>query len=605
MNWRRWLSFFASGLGRIERWLVHAPYLEFWASVVVVDILIALWMMGYHVHQMPWMPTPGEEPPRYWQAPSEWTLLYFRVVPYVKVAALLTGLIFHLAIVRARGELRRLLAPAWIICVLLAVWLGAADFHEQWERVHGMVTGRPFPVEACAAKVLLLVLGLLSPAAALTYYQSRYIWEKHVLRLFLQPLVFCLVAFCSLMLLADFIDSLHDFQDNHVPMVRIVSFYINLMPALFVKAVPLALLLATLWALLSLVRGNELVSLLCSGLSMWRILRPLLICAAGLCFVSKVVNYDAAQQAEGERQAVMRGFQTKQSASVMATSVMHYHESTRRLWYVSYVPFNLRDEKLRGVQVRQFDEDGNLESSLSASSVIWMPNGTWSFSRGMMVKYSQGTKSAELAFNSEQMGNRRYDATDWSETLWDIISTTQTPDLMGVPDLACYMQTHGDTSDWRSMRQGQTELWRRFAQPWEGFALVLLVAAITPIHSRRGLAKYVGTSIITYLGMIFITNASINVARAGRVPPGVALWVPHVLLICAGLFILWMDANGPRVVWKRMVRLWRALRGRVTEPMHRAKGFFVTNEAMREGGEDDEAEPFEDEESDQEAQTPS
>jgi lipopolysaccharide export LptBFGC system permease protein LptF len=397
------------------------------------------------------------------------------------------------------------------------------------------------------------------------------IWEKHVLRLFVQPLTFCLVAFCALMLLADFIDNLHDFQENHVPVARIVTFYLNLMPSLFVKAVPLALLLATLWALLKLVRYNELVSLICAGLSLNRVLRPIMVSASALCFVTMVVNYDSAQQAEGERQAVLRGYQTKQSASVMATAVMHYHESTRRLWFVSYVPFNLGIEKLRGVQVRQFDEKGNLESSLSAMSVAWMPNGTWSFSRGMLVYYAEGTKSAEFAFNQDIEGKRRFDVSDWPETLWDIISTTQTPDLMGVPDLAGYLQTHADSADWRSMRHGLTEMWYRFALPWAGLALVLVVAAMTPMHSRRGLATYVGVSILLYMGLIFVTNVSINIARSGQLPPGVVLWLPHGLLVIAGMTLLWTDSGAPWKMRRRLQNAWRVLRGRSTMPMHPSK----------------------------------
>ena len=601
MNGRRWLHPFVSALGYFERWLVSIPYLEFWSIFVVTDILVALWMVGFHEHQMPWLPMPGEEIPLNWNPPSEWTLLYFRVVPYVKVAALLTGVVFHIAIVRAQGDLRRLVVPAWVICILLAAWLGAADFHDQWERVNGTVTGRPFPLGACVMKVVLLVLGLLSPAVALTYYQTRCIWEKHVLRLFIQPLVFCLVAFCSLMLLVDFIDNLHDFQDNAVPVTRILSFYMNLTPSLFVKAVPLALVLGTLWALISLVKGNEMVSLLCSGLSMSRILKPILVCAAGLSFVAMVVNYDAAQQAEGERQAVMRGIQTKQSATVMASAVMHYHESTRRLWFVSYVPFNLRDERMRGVQVRQFDAEGNLESSISSASVAWLPDGTWSFSRGVTVYYSGGMSSAEVNFNKEEKGKRRFDAKGWPETLWDIISSTLNPDMMGVPDLASYMTSHGATADWRALQHARTELWRRLSSPWEGFALVCFVAALTPIHSRRGLAKYVGISILTYLGLIFFTNAVVNIARGGHLPAGLVLWIPHLMLVCTGAYLLWHDANGPRHALRRSIRVGRALRGRATEPMHQKKGFFSQNEAMRQDEEDE----LEEDEPDEEEQTPS
>ena len=576
-RWSRLEHHLTAALNQGWHWLRTVPHLEAGALLGMVALLLLLQALGYHEPFLPWMPVNGDEVPRDWHPPDLWVLMYHYLMPYLKLLGLLGGVVLHLALLRAQNDMRRLLLPVWLACAVFAVLLGIADFQGQWRELHELTIGKPFPLFAYLGKVVLQSLAVLSPALALTYYQRCNTWERYVLRLFAEPLAFCLAAFCSLWLLADWIDNMKDFQEAKVPFSKLLSFYFGLLPYVVVECLTPVLLLSLLHVMNRLVRGNELVALIGCGLSPARVARPILVTSALLCLLGMAFNYDWATRGEAERQAMMRGMKAGLSGTLMATSVMHYDEGTRRQWFIAAVPYRLRDEKLRGVQVRQFDEQGNLEQSWFGATGYWWGEGRWAFFRGQHLDYRKGTGTPKVNwYNHDESGQQSVDVRGWKETLWDIVSSTQQSQVMGVVELAGWFQTHNQGQGESSQHRHRAELWHRFSLPWQGFFLVLAAAALTPLHSRRGLWKGVGLSLGLYFVLLFVNSATLNLARGGHAPAGV-VWLPHVLL--AEMALLTFRARfgaqaaasstaRRKLTWKRFMQ---ALRGRCTERCHRTE----------------------------------
>jgi hypothetical protein len=95
----------------------------------------------------------------------------------------------------------------------------------------------------------------------------------------------------------------------------------------------------------------------------------------------------------------------------------------------------------------------------------------------------------------------------------------------------------------------------------------------------------VGIGIAIYLGLMFLNSTVVNVARSGRVPAPVALIVPHLILVTAGLVILRRRSEAkpllrgwiPGLSRLRWQTLWRLLRGRRTWRADHAGEFFAMN----------------------------
>ena len=103
---------------------------------------------------------------------------------------------------------------------------------------------------------------------------------RYVLRLYITAIVVSLVAFVSIFFVVDLIEQLDRFLDREVAPVYIALYYVYYTPYIFVLTIPVSLLLASLYTFGQLTRQGELTAMKASGLSLYRLLRPMLLVSA-------------------------------------------------------------------------------------------------------------------------------------------------------------------------------------------------------------------------------------------------------------------------------------------------------------------------------------
>ena len=75
--------------------------------------------------------------------------------------------------------------------------------------------------------------------------------DKYLLRTLLAPLAYCLLAFVMIFIIYDLFDNLPDFIEGHTPLPLVGKYYLILLPSVTERIVPVSLLLAVLYALIS------------------------------------------------------------------------------------------------------------------------------------------------------------------------------------------------------------------------------------------------------------------------------------------------------------------------------------------------------------------
>ncbi len=563
-----------SALDSVWTWLAASSHVGPLSIIFICGVVLLAQALGYHESYLPWLPSSGLEVPPGWRLPPLSSLFYHYVSPYLKLIAILGGVMFHLALLRSTTEIRRLIAPLWIVSAFLATWVVMADYYDYKETADTVLVGQPFSTWAFVGKGAALVLLILSPALSLTYYQTRKIWEKYLLRSMAQPLALCILSIACIVIVFDVQDNLKDFQKQKIPPVQIFAFYVNLFPHIFVEAASPGMVLAAIFALLRFVRFNEMVSLMNAGLSLMVIARPVLMLSAFVCSLAMAANYHWAPRAEGQRQAIVKGLKRSSSSAIMHSAVMHYNENDRRLWFIGTVPYNLREDRMKRIQIHELDEHGQPKRGIFAASALWWPQGLWSFYRGYEVLYENGTPKTSMAFETNASGLQRLDAW-WKETPWDIMVSTLNPNNMGVPELAAYLDTPGMVKEETLRRHYTAELWHRLTFPWQGFMLVVLTLGLLCQSSRKGNLNGTGLVLAAFvINHFLLNNVSISLARSAQMPPRVAAWLPHVAVGLPAIILLWWRAYGTKPPFGRLGDLswfgwrncWRIIRGRRTRP---------------------------------------
>src|SRR5260370_33663509 len=98
--------------------------------------------------------------------------------------------------------------------------------------------------------------------------------DRYLLRELLVPLGYCLSGFLLLWVTSDLITELSGLQEKKLHAGDIAQYYLIKTPEFLVLILPIALLLALLYALTNHARHNEITAIRAAGVSLWRLCFP-------------------------------------------------------------------------------------------------------------------------------------------------------------------------------------------------------------------------------------------------------------------------------------------------------------------------------------------
>lgn len=537
-----WLTRPMAGLWQ---WVRKTPHLSGVCTLLAVGVVLFLQSRGFHEqfddsprNAIEWSERKG------WVPPTEAILWLKFLVPYLGIWLVVGGVVFHLAMLRALGNVKRMVRPVWVAALFLAGWAVASDLSEHLVYLEISFSGEPATPISYNLKLVMIAMACLLPAVGLHLYARASLLNRYTARNFLGPAAFCFVAFASLWVLMDLLDSLKDFQEARIPLSKILMFYMSMLPFIFVSVAPAAILLGVLYALTKMSRANEIVSMLTAGRSVAQVLAPVFSAALLASLMSLAANYYWAPRAEGNRKAMMRALTEKQAGTIMAEGLMFRNAETRRTWYAGSFPFNLREEKIRNIEVREEDGNGDLTRTWVARSAVWWPNvKVWRFFQGHEVTYKNGKPESMRDFTGRLPGSvSKMDVSGIEETPWSIVSSALVPDFMGVPDIVSYVAAHGDTGTVK-LAPFRTHLHHRFAFPFHCLVLALVAAPLGIAYSRRGSLGGIAVSIFIFFGMIFVNDVFLNLGKGGHLPPHVAPWIPNAGFALVGGLMLYLRSQ--------------------------------------------------------------
>ncbi len=555
-------------LGEFWCWLRRSPYAGPGALLVALAGMLLCQFSGYHEAFMPPAPDPNELP-KSWVAPPTPTYFVLYMLAYMRLFVLLGGLAYHVYIIRAWPYPEKMIRPTWIAAIYLAVWAIASQGYAFFESVYLNTTGEVISIPAFIIQVLLLCGLLLSPPLMLTYYARSRIMERYVMRSFLQPLFFCLIAFCTLWVVMDLLDNMSDFQENDIKGGAIAMFYVKMIPFIYVTVAPISLLLATVYVLGRMSRTNELISMLGTGKSLGQVLRPIYIAGCYAAFLGMAANYHWAPVSAGNKERLLENTKDRINQHYLVMGLMYRNQEAGRSWFVGTVPSDLMRDKMRRIEVRQEDAGGKLEKAWFAKSAAWWrDDGIWSLYNGVEITYKDGKVDSIQKFDYDGTGYPRKDLTGFQETPWVLMSGSLSPNYLGVPDLISYIRANSSYGS-KKLASFWAHLFYRFALPWQCVVVVMFSAPLAVVFSRRGLVGGIANAVLLFFVLMFLDNLFLNLGRGGRIPPFFAVWFPHVILGALGVWLFRLRSQNkelPRISF-RWIRetaqfMWHSIRNR-------------------------------------------
>jgi len=116
--------------------------------------------------------------------------------------------------------------------------------------------------------------------------QSMKRLDLYLIRQFLTILGISILGFTCIFLIVDLIENLDRFIDNTVPWNIVSKYYVYTVPWFFNIALPMAMLIATVFSVGLLVKRNEWTAMKSSGISLYRVAIPLIIIGVIISYAS-------------------------------------------------------------------------------------------------------------------------------------------------------------------------------------------------------------------------------------------------------------------------------------------------------------------------------
>ena len=132
--------------------------------------------------------------------------------------------------------------------------------------------------------------------------------SSYLLRQLAAPFLFALTALTSLMLLSQIAKKFGSLVGKGLPWTVIAEVFALSIPFIVAMTLPMAVLLAVLYAFSHLAADNEITAMRASGISVYQVLTPVLIWGAcmaafNFAFVDQVLPRSNARQASGSPMA--------------------------------------------------------------------------------------------------------------------------------------------------------------------------------------------------------------------------------------------------------------------------------------------------------------
>ena len=386
----------------------------------------------------------------------------------------------------------------------------------------------------------------LIPALAALYYALVGAIDRYLIRHFMGAFLLCFTSLYAIWFIGDLTDNLSEFRDSGDTFGFMGKYYAAAFPKVFVEFAPFGLLLAMLYSLGKLSRGQEIVSIIQTGRGVARLIFPLIMMGSMVGLVCLGFNYRWAPSAAGYQDALIQ--QAKVGNLSKANNVVYSASEQRRLWLIGSFPYGYhRGEPLQNVIIRSFTPDGAPQWRLEAKTAEWnRETNDWTFR-----EVSRWDMTSRLDVPETPRSPTRFPAVvegqpktieqvvmrGWSETPWQLIKPGLRAEQLGIPGLYSWL-VQNRSSEWGNKRRFLTQWHYRWAQPGICLAIVLLAAPLGIVFSRRGAVGGIALAIFMCAGMLFSSTVFLALGESGYIPPVWAAWGTNILATAVALVLI-------------------------------------------------------------------
>lgn len=346
--------------------------------------------------------------------------------------------------------------------------------------------------------------------------------DKYILGRFLKIIAVSLLAFILIFVIVDLIENVDKYIDHNAPAFLVFLYYLYYIPFIIVLALPIAVLLSTMFTVGSLARYHELEVMKATGLSLYRLSAPILI--AGFCISVAVMLFtEFVVVPANNMKDTVKNEKIEQRQSSEGRILRDVIKAGDKGWIVYARVYNEREEDADNVVIQQI-LDNQVKVALKAKKMAWQDS-TWLlfgvtrrvFEDDNEVEFNQYDSlfAGFLPQTPAVMKHRQKDPRD--TRFFELLDRIKLKKLM-----------KQDTA------KDQVELYLKVSFPFFNFVIIILGIPLAANPRRSGGSVGFGLSVIISFIYFVILRAGNSLGYNHDLPPFLAATIGNIIFLVIG-----------------------------------------------------------------------
>jgi LPS export ABC transporter permease LptG/LPS export ABC transporter permease LptF len=360
------------------------------------------------------------------------------------------------------------------------------------------------------------------------------ILDAYVVREFLNTFFLVLFGFVLLMLVFTTFDLLGDILRNRIPLTMVGDYLVNLTPDMLYQIAPLAVLIAVLVTFGMLNRNSEIIAMKATGISLYRLVVPVVTIAAILAVSLFLFDEFYLPQANRRQEALRNTIKGRPAQTVLHPEQNWIFGQPRngepgRIFYYKY--FDHQGNEFANLSIFEFDTTTfALSRRIFATRALWdADTSSWEFLNGW-----------QRDINGANVTNfRDFERTSFSEI-------HEGPGYFKKEKLQSQEMNFGQLDRYiRDLRQSgfdtmrlRVDLWHKLAYPLITVVMAVLAIPFALSMGRRGSLTGVAVAIFVALTYFVVDSFFGALGNVNYLPAPLAAWSSDILFGLVGGYLL-------------------------------------------------------------------
>lgn len=351
--------------------------------------------------------------------------------------------------------------------------------------------------------------------------------DKYIIRTFLGTYFFSILLIISVSIVFDMNEKMDDFLKPEVSLYEIVvHYYLNFVPYYANMFSPLFVFISVIFFTSRLAENSEIISMLASGMSFRRLLRPYLLSAAVISLLSFALNNYVIPPGTKMRLDFENQYIRNKRAEYVEGVQLELEPG--RIFFIQ----NYTRSSKTGYQVA-IDEfkKGDLVKRITAETAVYDTLGRWKFYNyrdRTFLRYKEILKTgAEI---DTLLG---IDPQDFMISAKDVETLTS-------PQIREYIAKQKERGV-GNVQLFEIEYHKRMASVFSAFILTFIGAVLSAKKVKNGMGINIAIGLGLSFGYILFMTVTSTFAISGSMPAWIAAWLPNLVFVIIALG-LWRKA---------------------------------------------------------------